>query len=90
MTAPNFWCNGHGKSDAIDHHLAWSPGIHLQNTVLVNVVDSVNLLGEVTPGWAFASGRQSDILPVVHQLRTAAAVHLATDAIRLTLGYSRT
>jgi hypothetical protein len=89
QVGPDFWYNGYGQVGALDYHLPWSPGVDLATVTTLKVVKELQIVGEVTPGWAFLPDRQLGGLGPFHELNLAAYAVVRTKVIRLTVGYSR-
>jgi hypothetical protein len=91
LSGPDVWYNGYGDPNAADYFQAWAPGIDLRNTALLKVAKEFQILGEVTPGWVFVAERQTaiDQLVLFHELKMGAYAFLTTNAITVTIGYTR-
>lgn len=91
QSGPDIWFNGYGTSASTDYYLPSSPGLDLKNTALVKLTDAFQVQFEATPGWAFATERQSAIetLKVAHELTVGGVATLDTDSFSLVLGYLR-
>ncbi|MEQ1506484.1 MAG: hypothetical protein ABMB14_29925 [Myxococcota bacterium] len=86
---PDVWYDGYGREGASDYWLPWSPGVDLHNELTFHPIREISLVGEATPGWAFAASRQDGGVGPFHELTLSALVVLRTPVIGLTVGYTR-
>ena len=89
QVGPDVWFNGYGDPDAVDYWLPWSPGVDLHNSLTFTPIRELSIIGEATPGWAFASERQTGGIGPFHELTLTGMVVIRASAIRLTVGYTR-
>lgn len=90
QAGPEVFFNGYGDPNAIDYHLAWSPGLALVGLGTLTVVPKVlTVHGDVAPGWVFNSARQSGAVSPFSEMTAGASVSLNAGPVGIRPGLRR-
>ncbi len=89
QVGPDLYFDGYGTPFSGDYHLPWSPGVRIQNSLLIKVVDYSGLLLGASPGFVLDPDRRNEAVYPFHDLNLLAAIQVRADFASFTVGWQR-